>query len=124
MNVTEKGVPKPPEDLSFITNPILRDLWNRWVVHVWNCYPRVRVYEPELTPAAVNANDESVQTFTIAGLTTKDNVSVNKPTNQSGLDLVHAWVSATDTLSLKYRNVSGGGITPDQETYRVVVLRR
>lgn len=120
----EKGIPKPPPDLTFIQNDDVRASFWKWFSQVWMNFPRIRTYWESLTPSAVTAGSESVQTFTVTGLRTTDNVSVNKPTNQSGLDLVHAWVSADDTISLKYRNPSGGDITPTAETYRIVATRK
>lgn len=121
--MNERGIPRPPEAGNWITGQLLTDEAWRWISRVFNFYPKVQTFNPTLTPSAVGATSESVQTFTVTGLTTMDIVTVNKPTNQSGLDLVHAWVSASDTLSIKYRNVSGGGITPTSEVYRIVSIR-
>lgn len=119
----ERGIPKPPQAPNWISGFSLTEEAWRWFSRVFNNFPKVQTFQQTLTPAAVNANSESVQTFTVTGLTTKDNVTVNKPTNQSGLDLVHAWVSADDTLSIKYRNHTGGGITPTSEAYLIKSTR-
>ena len=119
----EKGIPKPPEPGNWIKEGSITDEVWRWISRVWANYPKVQTFQQTLTPSAVNANSESVQTFTVTGLTTNDIVAVNKPTNQSGLDLVHSWVSAANTLSIKYRNHTGGGITPTSEAYLIMTIR-
>ena len=121
--MNEHGIPKPPEAGNWITGLTLTDEAWRWISRVFNFYPKVQTFQQTLTPSAVGANSESVQTFTVTGLTTTDIVTVNKPTNQSGLDLVHSWVSASNTLSIKYRNHTGSGITPTSEAYRIVSIR-
>lgn len=123
----EKGIPKPPEPGNWFVRlgdyfGLSEEAW-RWVSRVFHNFPKLQTFNPTLTPTAVGANSESVQTFTVTGLTTKDNVTVNKPTNQSGLDVVHAWVSAANTLSIKYRNHTGGGITPTSEAYLIKATR-
>lgn len=125
--MNEKGIPRPPPVNNWLklnqgSWGITDEVW-KWITRVWNNYPKVQTFEQTLTPSSVNANSESVQTFTVTGLTTMDVVSVNKPTNQSGLDLVHCWVSSANTLSIKYRNHTGGGITPTSQAYRIVAIR-
>ena len=119
----EKGIPKPPEPGNWIKESSITDEVWRWISRVWSNYPKVQTFSQTLTPSAVGANSESVQTFTVTGLSTNDIVYVNKPSNQASLDLIHAWASAADTLSIKYRNVSGGGITPTSEAYKIVSIR-
>jgi hypothetical protein len=121
--MNEKGIPKPPEVTNWIPGITLTTEAWRWITHVFNSYPKVQTFHQTLTPTAVTANSESVQTFTVSGLTTVDTVIVNKPTNQSGLDLVHAWVSAANTLSIKFRNESGGDITPTSQAYLITAVR-
>lgn len=125
--MNEKGIAKPPEADRWIEKfgdqlRLTTEAW-RWVSRVFAFFPKVQTFDVAVTPGAVSANSESVQTVTVTGLTTNDRVMVNKPTNQSGLDLVHYWVSAADTLSIKYRNHTGGSITPTSETYRVAAIR-
>lgn len=95
----------------------------RWLTKLHLAFPKVQTFSASITPSSVSASSESVQTFTVEGLTTKDIVTVNKPTNQAGLDLVNAWASDTDELSIKYRNHTGGGITPTAETYLITTVR-
>ena len=125
--MNEKGLPHPPQQLNWFqkigeTFRISDEAW-RWVSRIYSNVPKVQAFNPTLTPAAVLANAESVQTFTVTGLSTQDVVIVNKPTNQSGLDLIGYWVSAANTLSLKYRNQTGSPITPTSEAYRIISTR-
>lgn len=82
-----------------------------------------RSYDLSIAAAQVSNITTSEQTFTLTGLTTGDAVFVTKPTHQAGLGVVNARVSATDTLAITYMNVTGSGITPTTETYKVVAVR-
>lgn len=96
----------------------------KWLRLLRDAIPVTKTYSPAIDVASVAATSESVQTFTVTGLSTADVVIVNKPTNSTGLDLVQAWVSATDTLSLKFRNVTASPIDPAAETYRIMAFRQ
>jgi hypothetical protein len=83
-----------------------------------------RAYDATISPAEVAANTSAEQTFTVAGLTTSDHVTVNKPTAQAGLGIVGVRVSAANTLAITFGNFTAGGITPTAaETYKVVAVR-
>ena len=82
-----------------------------------------RAYEFSLTPTAVAGVSFSEQTFTGTGLRTWDNVHVQKPTVQSGLFIVQAYVSASDVLNIVFQNVSVSQITPTAETYKVIAFK-
>ena len=77
---------------------------------------QTRIYTPTLTPAACVAGP-NVQTFTVAGLTTADTVTVNGPAATAGTALVHTRVSAADTLELTWW--SNGALVPTSGVYRV-----
>lgn len=94
-----------------------------WLQRLRDAIPKVQTFEQSLDVSSVAANSESVQTFTVSGLKTSDVVTVNKPSNSAGLDLAQAWVSADDTLSIKFRNHTGSPIDPASETYRIVAIR-
>jgi len=117
--VIEKGIHSPKNVEVDKTSEFFK-----WLLNLTARFPKVETFQPALTPTSVSANSESIQTFTVTGLSTMDIVTVNKPTNQTGLDLIHAWVSAADTLSIKYRNQTGGAITPTSESYLMQVIRR
>jgi hypothetical protein len=77
-----------------------------------------------LTPAQVAANTTAEQTFPVPGLQVGDFVEVNKPTNQAGLGVVNARVSAANTLAITFSNNTGAGITPTAaESYQLLVVR-
>lgn len=95
----------------------------KWLRIIRDQLPQTRSFQPSLNVASVPANSESEQTFTVTGLVTTDLVVVNKPSNTVGLDLVQEWVSAANTLSLKFRNHTGSPIDPGAETYRIMAFR-
>jgi hypothetical protein len=77
-----------------------------------------------LSPAAVAANTTAEQTFTVNGLQVGDWVGVIKPTNQAGLGVVNARVSAANTLAISFGNFTAASITPTaSQVYSVMVAR-
>jgi len=118
--ISQKGI-EPPKGLEL--DPVLQQHLLKWLTNLHLAFPKVQTFSESLDVANVGAGSESVQNFTITGLTTSDVVIVNKPSNNSGLDMSQAWVSAADTLTIKFRNVSGGAINPSAETYRIIAIR-
>jgi len=118
----EKGV-QPPDRFEL-------NIWgkefpslSRWLRLVYAAFPKVESYSVSIDLASIAANSESVQTFTVTGLSVNDVVTVNKPSNTAGLDMVQYWVSAADTLSLKFRNSTGSPIDAAAETYKIISTR-
>ena len=80
--------------------------------------------QPSLTPAAVAANITAAQTFTIAGLETTDHVTVSCAAAQTaGLFIADARVSAANTLSVQFGNLTAGSLTPTAGSYIIDVIR-
>lgn len=100
-----------------------REAIGLWLSRLPDLIYKNQSFEVVFDPASVPATSESVQTITIAGVTIGDIIIINKPTNTAGLDLIGAWASAADTVSVKFRNATGSPIDPPQETYRVMAIR-
>lgn len=81
------------------------------------------VYTPSLTPANVGATTTAEETYTVAGLTTGDTVTVNVPGAVAGMGLVGARVSAADTLALTWLNLTAAPKAPPSGTFRVLAVR-
>lgn len=82
--------------------------------------------QASLTPTAVGANDTSVQSFTVSGLLVASDIILAciKPTNQSGLVVGNVLVTANNTCSIQFANITGSSITPTAaETYTFIVYR-
>lgn len=129
----EKGISPPPrsesvdEELARAYAPNLRHYiaeLDRWFRRLQAAFARMQTYEAVIDPTTVGANTTSAQTFTVAGLSVYDIVTVNKPTHTAGLGIVNARVSAADTLEITFMNTTGVGIDPPSETYSVVSVRR
>lgn len=118
----EKGI-QPPDQQELGQFEAEFPQLGRWVRLLYGAHAQIHSHSTAIDVASVSASSESVQTFTVAGLSTNDVLIVNKPSNTAGLDLVQSWVSATDTVSLKFRNHTGGAIDPAEETYRIVAIR-
>lgn len=79
------------------------------------------------SPTIVNANTTSAQTVTIPGLVLGQDfiLDVTKPTEQTGLGIVSARVSANDTATVVFMNNTASGITPAaSQVYTFAVARR
>jgi hypothetical protein len=72
-----------------------------------------------LTPAAVAATTTVEQQFTVSGLVAGQLVIVNKPTQQTGLDIGNVRIVSNNVLGITYINFTGAAITPTAETYTV-----
>jgi len=82
---------------------------------------QAKVYTPTLTPAATVGAGYWEQTFTVTGLSTSDTVTVNGPAAAASTVLVHARVSAANTLALTW--ITSGAATPATGVYRILAVR-
>lgn len=64
-----------------------------------------------IDPANINKNSDSIQTFTLTGLTTSHKIIITSGTALTfGVVISAAWASAADTLSIEFQNSTGGGV--------------
>lgn len=85
---------------------------------------QIRVYSPSITPVAVLSLTSVEQTFTVTGLATTDKVSLNSiAALGDGLIIAGVRVSATDTLAIRFANLTLGSLTPAAGVYPVVATR-
>jgi hypothetical protein len=91
---------------------------------------QVVTYQQTLTPASVatiTAAEQSLTVGTTAGnglLSTDFVAAVNKPTQQAGIGVHTARISAANTMFLVFSNTTGGTLTPTaSQVYNVTVLR-
>lgn len=94
----------------------------KWLRDLREVFPRIRTYSVTIDPTLVSANSESTQTFTVAGLTGSDIITVNKPTKTAGLSILDCFATV-DTVSITFRNFTGAGINPASETYLIQAVR-
>lgn len=88
-----------------------------------NC--RVFLLQKAYNPAQVNANSqaENATTLTITGLLTGDFIIGLKPTITQGLFLKRVHVSAINTATFTFENITGSNIDPGSETYTFIIVR-
>jgi len=79
--------------------------------------------DASLTPGAVAANSVLVETYAVTGLIVPHAVTVSPPSLNSGLGIMWARCSTTDTLEICWRNFTAGSLTPAAGTYRVAGVR-
>jgi len=102
---------------------VIARAWDNWFRLISKYMPIITRYEQSLNPASVAANTTAEQTFTVSGLTTRDHVTVNKPTHSTGLGIVNCRVSAANTLAITFMNTTAGAIDSPAETYFIVAVR-
>ncbi|MEM6698402.1 MAG: hypothetical protein AAF599_08400, partial [Bacteroidota bacterium] len=72
----------------------------------------------------INGNNGRTETFTVTGATVGSVVHVSPRTSLGGqIVIAQAWVSATNTVSVRFRNTDGGGQNPPNTTYDIVVIQ-
>jgi hypothetical protein len=96
----------------------------RWLLRIPDLLAKTQTFEVNFSPGSVPANGELVLTVAVAGVSIKDIITLNKPTNTTGLDVVMAWASAANQVSVKFRNHTGSSIVPATETYLILAVRR
>jgi hypothetical protein len=74
-----------------------------------------------INPASVSANTTSDETVTVTGAAVGDEVHITPPaTLDTGLS-VSGFVSATNTVKVRFANCTGGPINPGSADYRITV---
>ena len=69
--------------------------------------PFTKMLTVNVNPAEVAANTSAAQTFDVPGLRVNMFPIVTAPSLAAGLVISHAWVSANDTLSVVFGNLTG-----------------
>lgn len=77
-----------------------------------------------ISPTTVAANTTAEQTFALSGVQLGDMIEVSKPTQQNGLGIVNARVSAAGVVAIAFGNFTAATFTPTtNENYIVEVTR-
>jgi hypothetical protein len=85
---------------------------------------RIVSYTQTITPAATAAAiGTTAQTFTVTGLATTDRVIVNVPGVTSLCPMVHARVSAANTLQLWFSTLTAAACTPAAGSHTIIAIR-
>jgi len=69
------------------------------------------------------SNGESDLTITVAGVADGDVVSLGVPNASATTGVFFAWVSATNTVTVRFHNTSGGSTDPVSGTFKVTVTK-
>ena len=104
-----------------LANGVVRATFGAQIGSSGTTLTQAKVYTPTLTPAATVGAGYHEQTFTVTGLSTSDTVTVNGPAAAANTVLVHARVSAADTLALTW--ITSAAATPASGVYRVLAVR-
>lgn len=95
--------------------------WELWFSRLIGSLPRL--FSVTFDPASVAANTSAEQTVTVQGISLSDIVVLNKPTLTVGLGIGGVRVSATNTLSITFINLTGSAIDPPSEKYTGYAVR-
>lgn len=117
MAVTEKGI-TPYNDKQGIPITLFT-----WLQRLHLLFPKINTYSATINPGNISANSELTETYTVTGLNTNDIVIVAPPSLDSGIGIMYCRVSAADTLQIRWRNFTGGGINPASGTYLIAAIR-
>jgi hypothetical protein len=81
--------------------------------------------QPSLTPSSVSANTTAAQNFTVPGLLTTDLVNCwgLVGSQATGIVAVEADVTAANTLTIQFGNITSGSVTPTAGAYVIEVVR-
>ena len=80
--------------------------------------------QPTLTPVAVAANTTAAQTFTVPGLLTTDVLTVSPTGAQTtGIIIANDYVSAANTLTIQFGNLTASSATPASGQYLIEIIR-
>jgi hypothetical protein len=80
--------------------------------------------QPTLTPVAVAANTTAAQSFTVPGLLTTDVLTVSPIGAQTtGIIIANDYVSAANTLTIQFGNLTASSATPAAGSYLIEVIR-
>jgi hypothetical protein len=80
--------------------------------------------QPTLTPVAVAANTTAAQTFTVPGLLTTDFLTVSfNGAQTTGIIIANDYVSAANTLTIQFGNLTASSATPASGQYLIEVIR-
>lgn len=123
--INEKGLdnfPEAPMGEGEENGFILHHDWHVWYNSVVDSVPKFQPFAVAINPASIAANSTSEETVTVTGLTTQDVVVLNKPTHTADI-VLNCRVTADDTLSVTFANLSGGAIDLGEETYRGYAIR-
>ena len=99
--------------------------WSLWFQRLYRAIPKIQTFSVDIDPGSVAAGDTLDFDVTVEGLTEADNVSVVMPvTLDSGLVIGGCLVSADETLTVRFGNVTAGAIDPGSMTYEVTAVRQ
>lgn len=111
------------------TSPNEGDLWNNGTDLKYYTgaatYDLARVLKGSATLDFPNTstNSSSDLTITVTGAADGDVVALGVPNGSITSGLFFAWVSAANTVTVRFHNTSGGGVDPASGTFKVTVTK-
>ena len=126
---TEKGIPKPPENVYMVDDkgkPTL-SYW-KWFARIFDNFPKVQTFDAVVTAtntlAAQSTSEENFAIGTVCNSSTNDRVIVCKPTLTTNVAIGNARIPAAGTVALTFVNTGTSAILPPSETYQFTLIRK
>lgn len=80
-----------------------------------------KLFAISITPAQVLANTTAEQTFTVLGVSVGDYINLGSAVAQTtGIVVGSVRVTAPNTISIQFANITAGALTPVAGTYGVI----
>ncbi len=80
-----------------------------------------KIFSISITPSQVAANTTAEQSFTVLGIAPGDYINVASAAAQTtGILVGNVRITAANTLTVQFANITGAGLTPVAGTYGVV----
>ena len=80
-----------------------------------------KLFSISITPVAVAANITAEQSFTVLGISVGDYINIASASAQTaGILIGNVRVSAANTLTVQFANITSGSLTPVAGTYGVI----
>lgn len=106
--------------IQFLTDDFYATITTGTAVHK---IARILVNTATLDFPSTPANGQSDLTITVTGAVAGDAVSIAVPNASATTGTFWGWVSAADTVTIRFHNTSGGSVDPASGTFKAVVIK-
>lgn len=122
--MSRKVISNAPLAVPFMNGNTNNRDWQFWAKTIDQNLKSLTLVSKDFNPASIAANSTSPQSVNVPGAGLGDIVFALKPTNTAGLILQNpCLVSAVDTITLFFGNITGAPIDPGNEGYTFLICK-